>query len=166
MEQDSLHAVLNKLVGRLDHLAFEATLEPDSASQAWPMIEIYCKLDSHLADLYKNFLEIKKHAQKSAQDMPERDPMSQLLREMKIDAEQAVWMRLQELKDEEEIQEKAARLMRLHAKEEQIKTQEKLLQKNNTPFLDIIAFMIWMGVVWDQKQKQEQRIREAFRTAA
>jgi DUF438 domain-containing protein len=160
----SLSELMNAMISRLEYTHPE---EMDFAheSKKWEMIGTYVSVDPVLASLYKEYCAAKENLGKLLVDKGAQDPMTEIAWDVHDSLRSAIETRLLELKDDGEVSSRILAIQRnKFASMIPVKTLKKPKKETQT-LNDMMAFMIWAGMVM-QNNPAAYDIRRDFSRAS
>lgn len=155
MSGNSLTSLMNAMINRLE---FTQTDEISAIPEDryWHMIQIYIAVDPLLASLYKQYCDTKDNLGRLVISHGSEDPMTEIAWDMHDSARSAVETRLNELKADKEVTDRAVRLNQ--ARQAPAMIREK---KSTDAFNDMMTFWLLASMAMNNRQYQ-QDIRRDF----
>jgi len=149
------------MISRLEY-AHADEIGPIPESNQWQMIEQYLSVDSVLASLYKQYCEAKDNLGKLLISSGDQDPMTEIAWDMHDSLRSAIETRLIELKNDIIV---SRRIAAIQANRFASRMQPKAKVKPTDTLNDMMAFMIWAGMVM-RDNPQSYDVRHAFGRAS
>jgi DUF438 domain-containing protein len=142
-QEASLSDLMNAMISRLEYT------QPDEMSsipesKQWEMINIYASLDPVLASLYKQYCAAKENLGKLLVHNGAQDPMTEVAWDVHDSLRSAIETRLLELKDDGNV---SARIAAIQANKFASRITVKPIKKPTQTLDEMMAFMIWAGMV-------------------
>lgn len=142
-QEASLSDLMNTMISHLEYTHPEE-MKSIPESKQWEMIHLYASLDSVLASLYKQYCAAKENLGKLLVDKGAQDPMTEIAWDVHDSLRSAIETRLLELKDDGTV---SARIMAIQANKFASRMPVKTLKKPTQTLDEMMAFMIWAGMV-------------------
>lgn len=139
----SLSDLMNTMISRLEYTQPEE-MKSIPESKQWELIAIYASLDPVLASLYKQYCEAKENLGKLLIEKDAQDPMTEVAWDVHDSLRSAIETRLLELKDDGTV---SARIAAIQANKFASMMPVKTLKKPKQSLDEMMAFMLWAGMV-------------------
>src|SRR3990167_5036480 len=142
-QEASLSELMNAMISRLEYTHPEE-MNSIPESKQWELIYLYASLDSVLASLYKQYCAAKESLGKLLVEKGAQDPMTEVAWDVHDSLRSAIETRLLELKDDGAV---SARIAAVQANKFASRMPVKTLKKPTQTLDEMMAFMIWAGMV-------------------
>lgn len=142
-QEASLSDLMNAMISRLEYTHPEE-MSSIPESKQWEMIHVYASLDSVLASLYKQYCAAKETLGKLLVNNGAQDPMTEVAWDVHDSLRSAIETRLLELKDDGAV---SARVAAIHKNKIAARMPVRTLKKPTQTLDEMMAFMIWAGMV-------------------
>ena len=139
----SLSDLMNAMISRLEFTQPEE-MQSIPESKQWELIGLYASLDSVLASLYKQYCEAKETLGKLLIEKDAQDPMTEIAWDVHDSLRSAIETRLLELKDDGTV---SARVAAIQANKFSSMMPVRTLKKPKQTLDEMMAFMLWAGMV-------------------
>lgn len=159
--ENSLSHLMSAMISRLEYSHPEA-LENIPESKQWDMINIYIAVDSVLASLYKQYCAAKENLGKLLVANGSEDPMTEIAWDIHDSLRSAIETRLLELKDDDTVSNRVKSIIASRSTSKMITKPKKNAKQT---FEDMMAFMMWAGIVM-KDTPQNYDIRRDFGRAS
>lgn len=144
--ESSITDLMNAMISRLEYTQPEE-MKSIPESQQWDMIGIYIAVDSVLASLYKQYCEAKENLGQLLVKTGSDDPMTEVAWDVHDSLRSAIETRLLELKEDDAV---SARVAALQANKFASRMPVKARKKPTQTLDEMMAFMLWAGMVMKQ----------------
>lgn len=142
-QEASLSDLMNTMISHLEY-THPGEMSSIPESKQWELIHIYASIDPVLASLYKQYCAAKETLGKLLVDKGAQDPMTEVSWDVHDSLRSAIETRLLELKDDGTV---SARVAAIQATRFQSRMPVKTLKKPTQTLNEMMAFMIWAGMV-------------------
>lgn len=153
---------MNAMVSRLEYTHPEdMALVPEE--KHWKLITLYASIDPVLASLYKQYCEAKENLGKLLVSKGADDPMSEVAWDMHDSLRSSIETRLMELKEDDSV---TARIDAIQSSKFSSRMKEKAKKKPTQSLDEMMAFMLWAGMVMKNGGSAQYDIRRDFGKAS
>ncbi len=154
-----LSELMNAMISRLEY-THPADMEAAPEEKHWKLISLYASIDPVLASLYKQYLEAKENLGKLLVAGGAQDPMTEIAWDMHDSLRSAVETRLLELKDDKATSGRVAAIQAHHSANHMTAKIKKSTPAQSLE--DMMAFMLWAGMVMKDSAQTQYDIRRDF----